>query len=223
MPVIQGLVNAPSNVSAGDGQNNPFLQGKQNELVVAEIHGKAYTQNYRGNVYYASTAAAGVTISIFSNASFTGLGIWNPQGSGKNLSMIETIWNPQTVETAMAGIGYAWLTNTGASLGTAAPLSATTPITATRGSGNIGIAAGQGASAALVVSAATLTTAMTWGRPAPGYVSTGAITTTQSGALVHNLDGTMIVPPGTFLALTSSIASGGTAWVLSAVWEETPL
>lgn len=223
MPVIQGLVNPPSNTSAAAGSNPSVILGKQNDLLVSELHGKYYTQNYNGNAYYASTAAAGVTLSIFSNTSFTGLGLWNPQGSGRNMSIARVLIGCNAAAaTAEAGLGYSWLTNAGASLGTAAPLSATTPITATRGSCVCG-APGQGNSVVLAVSAATLTTAMTWGRFNGISSSTGAITTQIAlGVFADVFDGTMIVPPGTFWTVTSSIASGGT-FGITAEWEETPL
>jgi hypothetical protein len=226
MPIIFGQVGAPSNTSAPDSTNLPILQGKQGDVIASELHGKYYTQNYRGNLYYASTAAAGVTVSIFSNASYTGLALWN-QSSGanaKNLSIVRTLWAPQTVNTAVAGLGYAWLQNAGTAIGTAAPLSAITAVTATRGPANTALTSGQGNSVAVAVSAATLTTAMGWGRFSGGAVATGAITVqTSLGVIIEEFDGTMLVGPGSFWAMTSAIASGGTAWGLSAIWEETPL
>ena len=222
MPVIFGTVAAPSNVSASDGGNQPILQGKQNEIIAAEIHGRHYTQGYRGNAYFASTAAAGVTVSIFSNTSFTGLAVWNPQGSGKNLSMIRTLWAQQTVGTAQAGMGYAWLVNAGSGLGT--PISAFSTTGVIRGSTVCGPPT-QGASVVQnAVISATLGTAMTWGRFNGLTASTGAITTQEGiGMFTDVFDGDMIVPPGVFWAMTSAIASGVTAWGLTAVWEEIPL
>jgi hypothetical protein len=225
MPIIFGNVAPPSSSSAADGTNLPFLQGKQGELLASELHGKYYNQNYRGNLYYASTAGAGVTVSIFSNASFTGLGIWNQSAgaTAKNLSIVRTMVGCNgAAPTAEAGFGYAWL-NAGFALATAAPFSATTPITATRGSCNVGVAAGQGASVAQAFSAATLTTAATWGRFSGFSSSTGAITTQIAlGMFIENFDGDLIVPPGFALLMTSAIASGGT-FGLTAVWEEVPL
>jgi hypothetical protein len=221
---VQGVVNAPSNTSAPDGTNPTALQGKAGEMVVAEIHGRHYTQSYRGNVYFASTAAAGVTVSIFSNTSFTGLALWNPQGSGRNLSLIRTLWAQQTVGTAQAGMGYAWLVNAGSAIGTAAPLSAISTTGVIRGGAVCG-PPGQGNSVVQnAVISATLTTAMTWGRFNGLTASTGAITTQEGiGMFTDVFDGDMIVPPGTFWAMTSAIASGVTAWGLTAVWEELPL
>ncbi len=224
MSLNQVQVNPPSNTSIADGSApTTALGGKASEQIVAELHGKYYTQNYRGNLFYASTAAPGVTVSIFSNTSFTGLGIWNPQGSGKNLVMSRVLIGCNgAAATAEAGFGYSWLVNAGSAVATAAPLSAITAITATRGSCVCGTP-GVGNSVAIAASAATLTTAMTWGRFNGISSSTGAITTQIAlGVFVDYFDGTMIVPPGVFWTVTSAIASGGT-FGITAEWEETPL
>lgn len=223
MPLSQVSVGAPSNTSLPASATPGMLGGKAGEGIVAELHGKYYTQAYNGNLYYASNAGAGATFSIFTNASFTGLALWNPQGSGKNLSIVKTYLGLNgAAATAEGSFGYAWLNNAGSGLATAAPLSAFTAITATRGSAICGLA-GQGSSVALAGSAATLTTAMTWGRAAPFSSSTGAITTQIAiGGLVDDVDGTMIVPPGCFWTLTTAIATGGT-FVGTVIWEEIPL
>src|SRR5882672_3614960 len=160
--LIQGAVGAPSTTSNADGSNPFLLQGKQGDALVSELHGKYYTQNYRGNVYFASTAAAGVTVSIFSNASFTGLALWNPQGSNRNLSILRTTWAPQTVATAVAGMGYAWLNNAGSSIGTAAPISALSTTGVIRGGTTCTIPTVGASVVQNAVISATLTTAMTW-------------------------------------------------------------
>ena len=217
------VVGSPSSTSHGDNAKVPPLAGKQGDLIVSQMHGRYYTQNRAGNLYYASNAAAGAAFSIFSNATFVGLDLWNPQGSGYNMSIVKvTLGLDTTASTAMGAFGYAWLVNAGAGLATAAPVSAHTAITATRGSCICG-PAGQGNSVVLAGSGATLTTAMTWGRVASFSGSTGAITTALAiGSLVDEPDGTMIVPPGTFWAVTTSILTGLTA-TATVVWEELPL
>ncbi len=124
MPVDFGLVNPPSNVSAADGTNNAFLQGKQSELIVNELAGKYYTDAYRGNVYYASVAATGIVTTIFSNGTYVGGLLWNPQGSGKNLVPIRAMQGRILAATTVAAWGHAYLANAGAGVGTAAPVSA---------------------------------------------------------------------------------------------------
>lgn len=222
MATISGIVGAPSSVSIADGSYPVPLLGQQAEQVVTDLHGKYYYQNKRSNLYYASNAGAGATYSIFSNASYTGLALWN-LSTTKYMSIVRVILGLNGAATTAEGaFGYAWLPAAGYAIGTAAPLSAVTEITATRGAGICG-APGQGSSVAKAYSAATLTTAMTWGRGAPFSSSTGAITTEIAvGGLVDEVDGTMIIPPGCFWTLTTAIATGGT-FQGTVVWEEVPL
>ena len=58
---VSGIVNAPANASIADGSQPIALMGKSAELIVAELHGKYYTQAYRNNLFNGSTAIAGVT------------------------------------------------------------------------------------------------------------------------------------------------------------------
>ena len=126
MPILFGQVGAPSTTSASDGSNLPALQGKQGDLVVSELHGKYYTQSYRGNSYWGSTAAAGVTLTIVTATTNVGLILWNPQGSGKNAALIATTITPTTAMTTAAGYGYGIVLNAGAGVATGAPFSAFT-------------------------------------------------------------------------------------------------
>ena len=224
MPLTQIQVGPPSAASLGDGQITPVLGGRQGDMIVSQLHGKYYTQATRGNVFYGSTAGAGLAFTIFSNATFVGLLLWNPEGSGKNLSLIKcNVGIAGQASTAASGWGYSWLTPAGSTLATAAPISAFTLVTATRGPAICSLG-GQGASVARVGSGATLTTAFAWGRAASFGTSTGAITTeTVPGAVMsEDFDGMMIVPPNTLFAVTSSILTGITA-TATVFWEEVPV
>jgi hypothetical protein len=224
MPIIYGAVGAPSNVSAADGANNPLLQGKQGELIASELHGKYYTQNYRNNVYYAANAAAGNTVSVFSATSFTGLGLWNLAGSGKNLVLIRATLALSTAAGTATTFGYVYQQNVGSAVGTAAPITATTPITATRGPAVLGpLTAGQGNSVAIAVSAATLTTAPTLFIPTGLGSGTGAITVPSTTLGVNEyFDGSLIIAPGTFFGFAVAVSSTNTSNA-SFLWEEVPL
>ncbi len=222
MPLSQIQVGAPSATSIGDGQTPPQLGGKQGDGIISGLHGKYYTQNQRGNVYYSGTAVGGAAFTIFSNASFVGHLLWNPSGSGKNLSLIRANVTPNTQgATATSGWGYAWINNAGSTIGTGAVVSTFTAVTATRGTGLCGVL-GQGNSVALAGSAATFTAALAWGRSATFGTSTGIVTTQLSYTLSEDFDGMMIIPPGTIFALTSAILTGVTASA-TLVWEEVPL
>jgi hypothetical protein len=225
MPLpLTGVVGAPSSTSAPDGSALPILQGKQSEAMVSELHGKYYTQTYRGNLFWAATAFAGVTLTIATGTSPTFV-LWNPQGSGKNAVLVSIIITPTTAMTTASGYGYGFLINTGASLATAAPFSAFTQITATRGNGLLGQPAGQNASVLLVASAATLTTGATAMRAMGASAGTGAITApAQQPIMREDFDGTLILQPGSAMVVGTTIAtSGQTATHVTAVWYEAPL
>ncbi len=225
MPLpLTGTVGAPSNTSAGDGASLPLLQGKQAEAVVVELHGKYYTQAYRNNTYWASTAAAGLTLSAVTNTASTDFILWNPQGSGKNCVLIRALIGVSTAATAGSNFAYGVLQNAGSGVATAAPFSVFTQITATRGGGNLGLGFGQGSSVALIGSAATLTAAAVYMRTTGAAFGTGAITVPNNmPTLVEDFDGLIIVPPGVAFFIGTPIAGGQTATNVALHWEETPL
>ena len=114
--------------------------------------------------------------------------------------------------------------NAGAGVATAAPLSAFTAITATRGPAVIN-STGQGSSICLLGGGATFTSAPLFMRGNGMSVGTAAITVpAQQPVMREDFDGTIIIPPGTvFIIGTTVAASGQTATAVSALWEETPL
>jgi len=221
MPVEYGAVGAPSSTSAADGSNLPVLQGKLGEFIYSELHGKYFTQNYRNNLFFGATAAAGLANSIFSNTTFVGLMLWNPTGSGKLLSVVRSSAVMVGVgTTALSSFGYAFLPNCGAGVATAAPITAFTAITATRGQCNAQIM-GQGNSVALVGGGATCT-AQAWLRNASYGTGTGAATVALATAGSEDLDGSLIIPPGMMVSLTTDILNGGT-FASTLIWEEIPI
>lgn len=221
--LFQGIVSDPTIQKNQSGSTVSAVMGPSGDVLVSELHGKYYNANVNGGLYYASNAAAGAAFTIFSNASYVGLALFNPAGSGKNLSIVRAMIGVNAnASTAASGWGYSWLTNAGAAMvGTAAPISASTAITATRGKCVVG-STGKIDSVVEAVSAATLSTAMTWGRAAAFGTLTGAITTQVGVTLVEDLDGTLIVPPGTLFALTSAVLSGITACG-TLLWTENPI
>lgn len=222
MPVMYGAVGAPSTTSAADSTNLPILQGKQSELVVTELHGKYYTQAYRSNVFWASAAATGLITTIFSNTTYVGLLLWNPQGSGKNLVPIRATQGRILAATTVCAFGHSYLINAGAGVSTGAPISAFTAITATRGPANNPGLTGQGSSVALVGGGATFTTALAWGR-SNGFAAGTETTAIVEQAYSEDFDGNLVIPPGTLMAVFAASAAQGGTWLPSVLWEEVPV
>lgn len=221
MTVISGQVGAPSTTSIAAGTTTTaFLQGAQGELIDSRLHGDAYTQNYRGNVFYGASAITGLITTIFSNTTYVGLLLWNPTGSGKNVVPIRANQGRILAATTVAVFGHAYLANAGSGLGT--PISGFTSITATRGACNNPGVTGQGSSVALLGGGATLGTAFTWGRT-NGFAVGTETTAIVEGSMVEEFNGALIIPPGTVMAVFAASAAQGGTWASSILWEEVPI
>lgn len=220
MTAVSGSVQAPSNTSIPDNTTTAtMLQGKQAEQIYAKLHGDSYTQAYRGNVFWASAAATGIVTTIFSNTTYVGLLLWN-QSTNKNLVPIRAMQGRILAATTVCGFGSCFIAGAGQGLGT--PVSAFTAITATRGSAaNPGLA-GQGASVALVGGGATLGTAFAWGL-ANGMAAGTETTAIVEQVYVQEFQGSVIVPPGSVMAVFAATAAQGGTWVPSCIWEEVPV
>jgi hypothetical protein len=92
MTQVTGIIAAPSNTSQTDGTTTQaFLQGKQGELLDAKLHGDFYTQAYRGNLFFGTTATAGTTIPIQASGLASTFTLYNPASSGKILELLEEV------------------------------------------------------------------------------------------------------------------------------------
>lgn len=204
----------PSNSSIPDGGTSTALAGKQGEQIVTELHGKWYTQAYRGNVFIGSTALAGTVIPINAASLVSTFTLWNPLGSGKNLELISYDLGIAGTTTAVIGsIGLVFQAAVGAAIVIPTSQTALTPINAVIGLGN--------APVAKLLSAGTLTgTPSVLGSLGISFGTTGA---TPGPATAHyEFDGKMIVPPGVLIT-TVSTAAQTQAMQQQFIWAEVPV
>lgn len=214
MPVIYGAVGAPSSTSAADGSNQPFLQGKAGELIAAELHGKWYTNAYRGNVFIGSTALAGTVIPVNASGLVSTFTLWNPLGSGKNLELISYDLGIAGTTTAVIGsVALVGQIGVGAAIVIPTSQTALTPINALIGAGS--------APQAKLLSAGTLTgTPSVFASLGISFGTTGA---TPGPATAHyEFDGKLIIPPGVLIT-TVSTAAQTQAMQQQFVWAEVPI
>src|SRR5260370_22650927 len=133
---LQGVVFDPSNAASPDGATVTLNTGRANEGLVAELHGKYFTQNDRGNVFIGSTSTAGVVVTIATTTVPT-YTIWNPAGSGKLCVPLVTLvsWNATT--GVLGGLVWHATTSAGNTISTTGPFNAftspATPISANLG------------------------------------------------------------------------------------------
>jgi hypothetical protein len=228
MAASQTRPNTLPNASLQDGVVVDQLGGRSGEELVAQLHGKYYTQAYRGNVFHAATAAAGVVLPIYSGAS-TGtaytVALWNPLGSGKNLVPIKFTFGYVSTTGAAGNICYAYALGVGGSVGSVAgstlqTFTQITPVNANLGAGQPAVGRFAGASGAVVVvqNVSNGTFLKTSGI-SQFLLQTGTANTQWSA--FEEFDGTLIIPPGCIFYIGGNIAILST-FTVGATWEEVP-
>ena len=204
MPILSaGRVLDPSNAGSSDGLNVPFLAGRANEMLMAELHGKYFSQAYRGNVFIASSTTAGVVLQISSTTAALVYSLWNPASSTKLMVPIVTLISWTATTAALGGIVWMATTNAGDAIGTAHPLVtfAVTAVTnATLGSGKV-------ARTRYSVSADLIAAPTVYRFTGCSITPTTAATSVAPGWVWRDeWDGACIIPPGNAIHLMGTTA-----------------
>jgi hypothetical protein len=224
MPIIKGVVQAPSNISFSDGDDVNLIAGKQAELLVASMHSELYSQTYRGFVYHASTTPLGLAIPIYTSQAPT-LCLWNPIGSGKNASILNVVFAYASGTAAYGAVGFMYVTNAGSTIATGAVFSAF----GTLNSSVNGIV-GSGSSSVMRVATAGTTSLTTAPAAANWFYTLGNINLEAATGTAHatfvpgagsNPKGSILVPPGTAVWLAGTVASSA-LYAQTISWAEVP-
>lgn len=210
--LIQGQVGQPAVRSISAGANPVIRQGQQSDLIVSELHGRYYELTYNRSMYTA-TLTAGTTTSAALSTTFTGLLLLNPNNSQVNFVINKVGMTFLVAFAAAAAIGIQV-----GNQSTALLSGLTTTNTQTRNN----FLGAPNSTVGLTYSAATTT--------APsllhvfGVGLTGAITTVpQVPGFFVDLEGSVIVPPGSWIATYTSTASGASGMLASFSYEEVPI
>jgi len=197
-----------------------FRQGRGAELVVSELHGKYYEQVARGNTYYGmSTTAAGIALIVAA----TGGGhptLFNPAGSGVNLSVTHLYLTYTGGTTALNGIVWAYTLNAGSTQATGAGIATMTrvaPVNALIGSQNV--AKGQWSNTANTFTAAPVVFAGI----GVGLTAMTAAVTLNPFTIVIPYDGFLVLSPGTAISLCTTTGTTTATFNVTVVWEEIPI
>ena len=206
--LIQGSVGQPSTTSIQPGTTPTLRQGQLGEMVVQQMHGHYYETAYRRNLFSVATQA-GVTTSAGLATATTGLILTNPTSSTVNCVVTKVGWATNAAPAASMVIGLAFNTSTTA-------VTQTTAIT-TRN-----MFLGGAASQALAASSVTLPTAGVLTHVI-GVIDTGAITVARHQLNMYDIDGGIVMPPGSYVHIYTSTASAATSFFGSLTWEEVPV
>lgn len=220
MALFQGTVFDPSSAATADGSSANINMGRANEALVAELHGKYFTQCYRGNVFYASTATAGVVVPISSTLTPT-YSLWNPAGSGKLMVPIVTLIGWTATTAALGNFVWTATTNAGSSISTTAPFVAIgtgSGVNANLGSGKVSQMRCATGGTTTIVAASTF-----YRSTGCSIAATTAATSVAPGWMWRDeWDGAGIVPPGNAIHFMASTAILVTAQITT-VYAEVPI
>lgn len=157
-----------------------------------------------GNMYHACSAGA-VTLSTV-HATCTGLALSNPYGSGKNLVVKTVSFQPSTAPAGAAVVGLAISPAVSATAVTHTTPAVIHNAIATGSNLNVG--------KANVDVSATLPNTPVWLRPMGGVVAASSI---SPGKYTEEVNGEIILPPGTHLSLsyltTAAVGIASCTWV----------
>jgi hypothetical protein len=175
---ITGQIGPTGPVTSGSPAT-PIRQGNYGDITVSALNGRYYEQGIRGNAYTVANTAA-TTVTAVATASYTGLILGNPTGSGKNFVLLEAIFASAAAPT---GVGALILGN----LAYAVPTTLITPTPTLIGTGTT--------SAAKTGSANTALGTATFLRPLLGIgFSSGA--DMNSFQYKDDIGGLIVIPPG---------------------------
>jgi hypothetical protein len=196
-----------------DGTTPQVRSAKTGELVFSQAHGKYYEAAHRGNLYAAGTPTGGVApgTAVGTTGAFV---LENPKGSGKRLAIKKV--NMGYISGTL-GAGTVWhCLNNDATAAAVTGGTALTPTNLDTGSGNNAVGKPN--------SGGTLPANSTRLYPFATMNAMLATTATNPTQIEEDLDGCIVLEPGTQYSLQAEAAAGTTPKVaFGVVWEEVPI
>lgn len=196
-----------------DGCESQARGTKTGELCVAVVHGRYYESVSRGTCWLATTGTGGVApgTSIGTTPAFL---LYNPRGSGKRLVIQRVVASYISGSLGAGTLFYCVNTNTYAAAPTGG--SSLTPVNLDIGSNLPCVAVAN--------TGGTLPATPTVLRPFCSLTALTASTAVAPFQTEEEVDGEIVLEPGTALSLQAVAASGSTPLIAIAVsWEEVPI
>lgn len=207
MPVVLEQNVGP--ILAADGNNDgPVRQAKTGELVLSQVHGRYHEAASRNRIFFAANPTA-VTTTVGLATTYVGIVLSNPVGSDTMFSILKVSATNIIVAAAFTGFGVA------------AGFNATTNVTHTTPliTYNSFFGGGTNLSVGKVDSSATLPTAPVYA----GFLGGTPTATSWPGNLFGDLEGSLIIPPGGYVATVTTAASPASDFFGAIYWEEIPI
>lgn len=211
--LIQAQVGpAVSSTSLGVGTNPNLRLDNMGGLTATQLLPRYYESTYRRQAYSVATVhGAAVTTSAGNSTTYQGVFLGNPSTSTVNLVLTKAGYSVNAAPAAAMVVGIMTGTGLGATLTNAANTNIRNRFVG-----------GVGSQAIANVAATNVTLPTT---PVLETVFGTVIATTLASTTpnVIDLEGSLILPPGTFACLYTSTASAATSFFGSLQWVEIPL
>jgi hypothetical protein len=203
----------PVTASISSGTQVPFRSGNLGDLIVSALHGRYTETNYRRSLFIATSnnsIATNTTAGVATT--YSGLCLSNPIGTPINIVLNKVGFSFANQWGSAASIGLMTGYNSGTNVTHSANAYVKSAFT------GIG-AAPQG----LADWSAVLPTAPTVSHIfGTGLTGTTAVIP-EMGAQMIDLEGSVILPPGAYAAIFTSVASPAYSGFFSFSWEEVPV
>lgn len=210
---LQSIVGPTPSLGTGAPVNG--RAGQLGDAIISELHGRYYETTYRGNSFLLSVSTAAAVTAYAGGAAGTPmLCLFNPSGSGRNAVINKASVGNVVAASAAGTVAFALYFGATAAITQATvtnPWNMGTQLqsgSVMTGFRNVALTAGSAASNAIAVSSY--------------YWATAAGATVVSGGPI-DLEGGLIIPPGSYCALGGSAALTSATWIGSLQWEEVPV
>ena len=211
--INQSIVGQPASAA-----NNAILNSRSGQLgdaIVSELHGRYYETTYRSNSFLLSVSTAAAVTAYAGGAAGTPMiCLFNPVGSGRNAVLNKVSVGNVVAASAAGTVSFALWFGTTATITQATTTTPWNMLTQLQsgsvmtGFRNVALTSGSAASNAIALASYYWATAA-----GVGLVSNG----------VFDLEGAVIIPPGSYAAVGGSAALTSATWIGSMQWEEVPV
>lgn len=207
--ILTGLVANPRTLAQADASTPQLIMGRQGDNLVSELHGKYYQINYRRGLFSANVTA--VTIPVIASGLVSVFSLYNPVGSGINMSLIDLDIGQVLATTVVDTVGLYFSTGTVAAAATFT----------TEGSARSGVIGESAMNVGKFYTALTHSGTPTRFRMVGAF---GAVTDAGMTLPHFEFDGKVIIPPGCIVSVAMSTAAGVSSGLdIGATWAEWPI
>ena len=206
-------------INVQDGSQPDVSFGHQADLLISQLNGRFYTQNFRGNIYsWGKTATALSANSITLTATTTPIiGVWNPSTSPVNLSILKILCSIAIAgNSAVAPGAFVYATSTGNGVISSGnpPLNRNTLV-------NSGSYA-KGFDLSTALTGLTNNLVIQSAAPFGTLVADQGATATPvySSTNTDEVGGAWIIPPGGVFAVLNTVSTTTVSVSATIIWEE---